>query len=195
MIDGQASCRPSCRLSGEKARGFPSAAAGRLSGLPRLAWCVGDRTAQAARTAGFDARSAAGDAEALVASILTAAPPGPLLHLRGRDSRGAIAPRLTAAGIATDELVVYAQEPQPLTDAARTVLQGDGPVIVPLFSPRTAQIFAATHPKARLFIAALSPAVLAALGDVRVEQATMATRPDAEALLQALVPLIAAAAA
>lgn len=170
-------------------------AAARLPGVMRAAWCVGDRTAEAARSLGFDARSAAGDADALVAAVLASGEPGPLIHLRGRDSRGEVASRLTAAGLPTAERVVYAQEAQPLTDAARAVLQSDAPVIVPLFSPRTAQLFAATHPKAPLYIAALSPAVAAGLGDLACQRMTFADHPDAKAMLQALVPLIAAARA
>jgi uroporphyrinogen-III synthase len=170
-------------------------AAARLPGVPRRAWCVGDRTAAAAQALGFEAQSAAGDADALVGAIVAAGEAGRLIHLRGRDSRGEVAARLTAAGLPTAEVIVYAQAAQPLTDAARAVLQADAPVIVPLFSPRSAQLFAATQPKAPLFIAALSPAVAAGLGDLRCKMVAVADHPDAKALLQALVPLIAAACA
>ncbi|OYU20037.1 MAG: uroporphyrinogen-III synthase [Rhodobacteraceae bacterium PARR1] len=170
-------------------------AAARLPGVPRRAWCVGDRTAAAARALGFDAQSAAGDADALVAAVLAAGESGPLIHLRGRDSRGEVAARLTAQGVPTAEVIVYAQVAQPLTGAAQAVLRGHDPVIVPLFSPRTAQLFAATQPAAPLFIAALSPAVLAGLGDLPCQMVTVADRPEAAALVQALVPLIAVARA
>ena len=170
-------------------------AAARLPGVPHRAWCVGDRTAAAARALGFDASSAAGDADTLVTAIVAAGESGPLLHLRGRDSRGDVAARLTAQAVPTAEVIVYAQEAQPLTDAARAVLAGHGPVIVPLFSPRTAQIFAATRPAAALYIAALSPAVAAGLGDLPCRMLRCAAKPEAAALLQALVPLIDAARA
>lgn len=170
-------------------------AAARLPGVPRPAWCVGDRTAAAARALGFDAQSAAGDAEALVAAIVAAGGSGPLIHLRGRDSRGEVAARLTAAGLPTAEVIVYAQEAQPLTDAAHAVLNGLDPVIVPLFSPRTAHLFAATQPTAPLFIAALSAAVAAGLGELPCQKVIVAEKPEAAALLQALVPLMDAARA
>lgn len=170
-------------------------AAARLPGVPRLAWCVGDRTAEAARALGFEAQSAAGDADALVAAVLASGAGSPLIHLRGRDSRGEVAARLTAAGLPTAEAIVYVQEAQPLTAAARAVLHGKDPVIVPLFSPRTAQLFAATQPTAPSYVAALSPAVAAGLGELPRQKVIVADRPEAAALLQALVPLIAAARA
>jgi uroporphyrinogen-III synthase len=170
-------------------------AAARLPDLPRLAWCVGDRTAATARSLGFDARSAAGDADALVAAILAAGLAGPLIHLRGRDSRGDVAARLTRAGVATAEVEVYAQAPQPPSAEAKALLRGAAPVVVPLFSPRTATIFAGTRPTAPLFIAALSPAVAAAVAELPTRRIVTASRPDAAAMVEALVPLIDAARA
>jgi uroporphyrinogen-III synthase len=165
-------------------------------GLP--AWCVGDRTAQAARKAGYGARSAAGDAAALVAAILAEAPPGPLLHARGEDSRGAVADRLTAAGLPTAEALVYAQRPAALSDEARRLLGGADPILVPLFSPRSAEIFAAALadiPRpAPLWVAALSPAVADAAAPLSPARMAIAGAPDADALLQAAEGLIAAAA-
>jgi uroporphyrinogen-III synthase len=165
-------------------------------GLP--AWCVGDRTAQAARLAGYDARSAAGDAAALVAAVLADAPPGPLLHARGSDSRGAVAERLTQEGVRTFEAVVYAQRPVPLSPRARRLLEASDPVLVPLFSPRSAALFAAAADdfarRAPLWIVALSPAVAGAVAVLRPDRQAVAASPDAGALLDAAEALIAAPA-
>jgi uroporphyrinogen-III synthase len=165
-------------------------------GLP--AWCVGDRTAHAARQAGYDARSAAGDAVALMTMILAEAPPGPLLHARGEDSRGAVAEWLTAAGIPTTEAVVYVQRPAPLTAEARGLLGGADPVTVPLFSPRSAALFAAEaaaiSASAPLWVVALSPAVAAAAAALRPARQAVAASPEAAAVLDAAEALIAAPA-
>lgn len=161
--------------------------------LPQRALCVGDRTARAAQAAGFQARSADGDADALLAMILADPPDGPLLHLHGRETRGDLAARLAAAGLRVDAVAVYAQEPRPLTAQARALLDGDGPVVLPLFSPRTAQLFAATAPhRAALRVAALSPAVADALGDLPVDRLVVAPHPDADSLIGVMAPLIAA---
>jgi uroporphyrinogen-III synthase len=159
--------------------------------LPRRAWCVGDRTAEAARAAGFDALSAQGDAEALIAAIKAADEGGPFLHLRGREARGAIAQTLNSAGIETQEAICYAQEAQPLTPAARDLLGQTGAVIVPLFSPRTAQLFAdalgeSTPPSAPLLLVCLSPAVAEAAQSLPAERCILASHPDAASMLEAI---------
>lgn len=159
--------------------------------LPDRAICVGDRTAQAAQAAGFQARSAAGDAEALIPLILASGESGPFLHLRGRDARGDIAPRLTAKGCATVAAVVYAQQALPLTDAARGVLSGQGPVVVPLFSPRTAQILTEQGPfAAPLWVVAMSAAVARAAEGLGAERLHVAGTPDALGMLDGVGTLI-----
>ncbi|MES2665561.1 MAG: uroporphyrinogen-III synthase [Pseudomonadota bacterium] len=159
--------------------------------LPDLAYCVGSRTAQAATEAGFRAISADGDADALIALILGAGEAGPLLHLHGAQTRGDVAARLSAGGVECHAAVVYVQHPQPLAPQALAVLQGAVPVVVPLFSPRTAQLFAAAAQDATapLWIAALGPAVAGACPPNAL--ICTADRPDAGAMLMAIDRLLA----
>lgn len=163
-------------------------AAAQYAGLPKRAFCVGDRTALAAQSAGFSATSAQGDAEALVGLILSN-PSAPLLHLRGREARGDIAKRLSAHGLPTAEAVVYAQEEQPLTPEATALLQGQTPVLAPVFSPRSAEILAAechrVSAKAPMTIVAMSAAVAKAASRMDAVVFT-AAEPTAESMAVAV---------
>lgn len=177
------------------------AAARRISAagtvLPQTAFCVGDKTAEAARNARFTAHSANGDASALIALIIAQGGHGPFLHLRGEDSRGNIAETLTNSGLETLSAIVYRQTPQPLTAAAATLLGLDHPVILPLFSPRSARLLAQALPataKAPLWIAAMSDAVLQAAQPLRPARSETATHPDAPAMIKAIERLLAAGA-
>lgn len=164
----------------------------RLQGAAgRRAFCVGEQTALAAQKAGFVAEHSGGDVEALFAALLTAKPVGKLLHARGEVSVGDLANRLVLAGIETVERVVYAQEPQDLSPQAQVLLQRQTPLLVPLFSPRTAEIFAlqATGAIAPLLFAPISAKAarpVQGLGLVEV-----APEPNAEGVLQALERQIA----
>ena len=164
------------------------AAASQWPGLPRLAFTVGDRTATAARRAGFAAHSANGDAAALV-GLLTTADPGHLLHLHGQDTRGDVVGHLRRAGLRAEGVVVYTQDPQPLTPLARHWLHDAHPVIVPLFSPRSATLFSTHHATAPLWLASLSPAVDHA-ATLSAARRVTATRPDAAAMLDAIASLL-----
>lgn len=156
--------------------------------LPRLAFAVGDRTAQAAQAAGFRTQSASGDAGALIALLLQARP-GRVLHLHGQETRGDVVGHLRRAGMQAEGAVVYAQMPQPLTEQAQHWLDDDQPVILPLFSPRTAALFAACRASAPLWVVSLSPAVDGA-ATISAARRITAARPDADAMLDAIATLV-----
>lgn len=157
-------------------------------------YAVGDATARAARGAGLRAVSCRGDAAALVARMRTDAVPGPCLHLHGAHVAADLAAQLSAAGIATRAQVLYRQQAQGANAAARRLLSGTGPVLVPLFSPRSAKILAenAAGP-APLFVAALSANVADALPGGVAHRVAVAAQPDAATLLDLLPGLYDAA--
>lgn len=129
-----------------------------LGGMP--VYCVGERTAEAS---GGDVRLVALDAEELVATIEAR---GPLLHARGRNTSGNVAGRLTKAGIETVSKVVYDQVEVPLSDEAKAALHGEAPVVLPLWSPRSAALVRGQvgDVSSAVRVIALSPAVAKAWG-------------------------------
>lgn len=164
--------------------------AGAFPGRDLPAFCVGGRTAQAAREAGFSTREARGTGADLARLVADVLPRGAtLFHPRGAHRAADLPGALTGAGIAVTEAVVYDQQAVPLTEAARAALAGSAPVVAPLFSPRTARLFAgelgaAGSVRGPLTAVCLSPAVADAL-PAKVAR-TVAARPDGAAMLDAL---------
>ncbi|NNK79572.1 MAG: uroporphyrinogen-III synthase [Litoreibacter sp.] len=118
-----------------------------VSGLARVtprrdlaAYCVGDRTAEVAREAGFEARSAHGDVDALAEMLVRSAGGKTLLYARGKHIARDLQPMLGCACIDLNETVVYDQAELPLSEVARALLAGTDPVLIPLFSPRSARL-------------------------------------------------------
>lgn len=164
--------------------------------LPREAFCVGDRSAAAARAAGFAPLSAAGDAADLLALIRNAAPQGRLLYLRGREVAADVEQHLEKSGICVDSLIVYAQQEQALNSQAIQLFHGDGRVIAPVFSPRSARLLASSIPadrKAQLFVAAISQNAATAAEATGADRLVIAEHPDSPAMLRAVIALHAAA--
>ncbi|MDU8910020.1 uroporphyrinogen-III synthase [Aestuariicoccus sp. MJ-SS9] len=159
------------------------------------AFCVGQATARVAEEIGLTAVSADGDADALVDMILQRRPKGRLLHVRGAHSRGAVADRLRASGLDAQEVIAYDQPLLPLTDDARAALDGAAPVVVPLFSPRTAQHLSAQNlGKAPIYVAAISQTVADAVPAAYVTMLETAAAPNANAMREAVRKLLSAAA-
>lgn len=161
-----------------------------LVGHPGLtAYCVGDRTAQAAKEIGLNARSADGAAQDLVALVKAEAPSGPLLFARGTETRGAVAEQVRNAGFEVVDRVVYEQVPQGLSTSAKTLLQGKDPVVAPVFSPRSAALLSAAWQGATapLCLISLSQTVDAAWSGPLPAQRHIAAAPTAASILNELI--------
>lgn len=128
-----------------------------LSGM-RI-YCVGERTAEAAMRAGGEIALVAQDADTLIAQNPG---PGPLIHLHGEHTRGDVAKRLNLAGIETDEVMVYRQEALPLSDEAKALIEGDTPVVLPLYSPRSARLVASGVTRIGAQVQAIAMSLVAA---------------------------------
>ena len=162
--------------------------------LPRLAYCVGRATAAAAVAAGFDAQSSDGNVSDLAASLLAGSKTGRYLYLRGVNTAGELENSLIVNNIPVLSLQVYLQVVLPLEGESLTLLRESGPVILPLFSPRSALIFRDAMPAdahADLAIAAISAAVAAAAASIPHSSLVIAARPDADAVLDAVESLLA----
>lgn len=164
------------------------AAGVRAQGEP--AYCVGARTAAAARQAGFDARDAQGDWQDLAALITRQGAPKSLAFLCAREAATHLQTVLTVAGHTIARIEVYTQETLPLNPQAQALLAGARPVILPLFSPRSAQVFCAqARPSAPVYLLGLSAAVTDAF-TLPFARKAVAHRPNSAALLDALAEVI-----
>ena len=162
-------------------------------GEGKPAFCVGTATTEAAKHAGWNATECGANADALVERICDSRPPGPLLHLSGRHTRGDIAQRLTVQGIETHAVAIYDSVLQPLSAEAHTLLSGSECVIIPLFSPRTAAHLSAQAPTLTKHVPiAFSRAVAEALPQREREKTIVTSEPTAEAMRKALIDVIEA---
>ena len=151
------------------------------------AFCVGGQTTRAALAVGLDAISFDGNADDLVDGVSAHAPTGPLVHLRGGHTRGDVAGRLTAMGFPTSERVVYDQIAQSLHKTLKQDLALGVRAIAPLFSPRTARLFAAECQEAlQTDVICLSHAVASDLATGRYRAVHTCAKPTGEAMAQAI---------
>jgi uroporphyrinogen-III synthase len=167
---------------------FTSAnAANSVGGHKKTAWCVGDSTARAARDKGWLAKSVDGDVETLFRRIVAEGQGQRLIHLRGDHSLGDLAPRLSNAGIYARELITYRQLTHDLTSEAKQRLSREKPVIVPLYSPRTARQFVLQAPfEAPLITACMSEQVEVELQNLLQVACIVSNRPTGDGMLEAI---------
>ena len=121
---------------------------------------VGDATAKVARSFNADAAAFGETANDLLDRASELVPP--VLVCRGVHARVDLASELQDRGITTDSAVIYDQVAQPLTADAVDLLNGTVPVVIPLFSPRSAALLSKQRCSAPLKVIAISDAVKSA---------------------------------
>jgi uroporphyrinogen-III synthase len=123
-------------------------------------FAVGDRTAQAAREAGFatvhSAAGAARDLAALVAAQLE--PPARLLYLAGEDRTGDLDGTLHRQGFVVDLIVAYRAVAAATLPPAAAAALGGGVDGVLHFSRRSAGVYLSAARRSGLLASALKPA-------------------------------------
>jgi len=167
-----------------------------LRALPVIT--VGDRTAEAARQAGFaDVTSAGGDKDDLVA-LLVRRGGGPLLYLAGEARAGELSEDLASHDIAVSTQIVYRMRAAETLSAAAADALRDGRLDAVLhYSRRSAEILvtltraAGLLPQAgRLVHYCLSRAVAAPLAAAGVTDLRIAPRPEDRAMIEQVVASI-----
>ncbi len=158
-------------------------------------WCVGARTAEAARAAGFgDVRSAGGDVETLGAAMIAGLAPGAsVLHAGNADAVGDLAERLSRAGFAARFAATYQAIETTAPGPALAAHLSGGPALSAalVHSPAAGRVLArlAAGTMGALDIAAISLNAATAVGEV-ARRTEIANHPDEASLLAALGRLV-----
>lgn len=176
----------------------PAAARTNPALLKLPVFAVGERSAEAARAAGFtDVCSAGGDVHDLVRVLRgnKAGAKAPLLYLAGEDRAADLAGELAANGIAADMRVVYRAVAAPFPDELVAALESGDVQAVVHFSKRSAENYLAGAVEADIAEAALkvrhyclSAQVAAPLQAAGAKRVAVAPRPEEAALIE-LLPL------
>lgn len=156
-------------------------------GQGQTAYCVGPATTQAALQKGWYARQCGETSAELVAYLKKLHPETRIWHLAGVHTRGSVAQKLCDSGINVSHIPLYDQATPPLTVEALNVLKAEKPVILPLFSPRTATQFARQAPAATgVHAISISEAVAENIARMQMETQVIAGRPNAGSMVEAI---------
>lgn len=159
------------------------------------AFCVGARTGLVARNLGFSVVSANGDSRDLLKILLATESSLRFLHIRGDHSAGEIVQTLRRNGREAAEEIAYCQRPLSLTENALNALAGKIPIVLPLFSPRSATLFFEQGPfEGTIHAVAMSENVASCIPLGSVENLTVVETPDIGEMLEATLCRLASLA-
>ena len=160
-------------------------------GSARPAYCVGRRTADEAARKKWQVVHVAATAEELVQALAGTSPSGRVLHFAGQHRRGEVVERLQALGTDVAACILYDQHERRLSNEAKALIENAHKIIAPIFSPRTAEIFATQVPcRNRIVAVALSPAVASPLSGCGLAHIHICDRPDANQMSEDIENLL-----
>lgn len=152
------------------------------------AFCVGKRTAKAARELGFDAVSADGNADDLRNMLLNSDISTKILHLSGAHQASDILSDVPGM----QRIITYQQTALKADPQATALLHGETQVIIPLFSPRSARLFCNLYSDiaAPVHIMAISKATADAVTTEVATKIDIAAQPDGDNMKKMVADLI-----
>lgn len=157
------------------------------TGNGRTAYCVGAMTTKSASAAGWDAYQMGETADELIANMKHKNNTIPLVHLGGKHRRGDIVNNLSKSGFQIQHFAVYDQPSCKLNPDAGDALASKFPLLLPLFSPRTANIFAGQCRGAdHLEIIAFSAEVADQIKQLKFKSLTVLDRPTRMMMTEAV---------
>lgn len=152
---------------------------------PRDIFVVGQRTAKALETQGRRVNAVFHTATTLL-NDLPEPLAQPIVHVRGAHIAVDIAQTLRDRGHSAHAQTVYDQIAQPLSNASQKLLLGEQPVVVPLFSPRSAALLLSELDRiggrAPVVLVAMSQAIAQAMGK-KANECHIAARPNMSSMI------------
>lgn len=154
-------------------------------------YTVGSATLACALEHGFDATEGGGTAEKLAQRVIEDDPPTPCLYLRGEHIAYDLSKALNSAGIETHESIVYEQEEHNLSEEALRLLASGRPVVLPVFSARSARLFFDNYKShGPLDIVAISEKVASKVPSKGIRQIRICEHPTADAMISEIAILL-----
>ena len=160
----------------------------------KSAFAVGLKTGEMAEGLGMRVQMANRDVDGLFSIIKRQKPAGKLLHVHGCHTVGNLATKLKTAGLDTDNVILYEQFEQPLSAQTCALLEGEGDIVLPLYSPRSARLFSdqalQLNARAKLHLVAISEKTLAQYNGPTPKSAIVAKTTDAAGMNREITNLI-----
>ena len=161
-----------------------------LVGSKLPTFCVGEATTRAALKQGLMAQNLAKTAQGLYNVLSSRFLEGRLLHLRGTHTTLDFEAYFWDTPIEVQNLIIYQQIAQDLQPETYTLLQGMVPIVLPIFSPRSAELLCGLDLNWALHTCvAISEAVAALCRTAGFGQVLVSPEPSAGSMLSILNPL------
>jgi len=151
---------------------------------------VGENTKKIAKSLRYEVLGFARDQEQLVKLIKSNKTSECLVHIRGRHTVGNLCSSLNGGAVSCIEIVGYKQEPLEIKKQIFKKVQSNRPVILPIFSARTAKLLKNNLDLTGFYVVAISEAVEKILADIELGDLLISEQPDLQSMQEATLAIL-----
>lgn len=151
---------------------------------------VGENTRKIATSAGYEVLASSSDQENLLKLIKLKNPTESMVHIRGKYVAGNLCDSLKNNGFSCFEITGYNQQPLKIKKQIFHKVKSGRPVILPIFSPRSAKLLLNELDLTGFHVAAMSEAVSKELGSVDLAELIISEKPDLTSMQEATLAIL-----
>lgn len=151
---------------------------------------VGENTRKIATSAGYEVLASSSDQENLLKLIKLKNPTESMVHIRGKHTAGNLCDSLKNNDFSCFEITGYNQQPLKIKKQIFHKVKSGRPVILPIFSPRSAKLLLNELDLTGFHVAAMSEAVSKELGSVDLADLVISEKPDLISMQEATLAIL-----
>lgn len=151
---------------------------------------VGENTRKIAASSGYEVLGSSSDQENLLKLIKLKKPTESMVHIRGKHTAGNLCGSLKNSGFSCFEITGYNQKPLKIKKQVFQKVMSGRPVILPIFSPRSAKLLLKELDLTGFHVVAMSEVVSKELAGVDLAELIISKKPDLISMQEATLAIL-----
>ena len=158
--------------------------------INKKCFVVGENTKRVATSLGYEVLGFASNQENLLKLIKSNKPSENMVHIRGKHTVGNLCDSLKRSAVSCMDIVGYNQKPLKIKKKTLQKIQSGKPVILPIFSSRTAELLKSNLDLTGFNIVAISEAVEKILEGIELGELVISEQPDLKSMQEATLAIL-----
>jgi uroporphyrinogen-III synthase len=158
--------------------------------INKKCFVVGANTKKIAVSFGYDVLGFSKDQENLLKLIKSKKPTESMVHIRGKHTVGNLCDALKRNQFSCLDIIGYNQEPLKIKKQNLQKIQSGRPVVLPIFSPRSAELLQSNLDLTGFNVIAISEAVAKIVTGVELGELVISKKPDLNSMQEATLAIL-----
>ena len=158
--------------------------------LNKKCFLVGENTKKIAVSFGYDVLGFSKDQENLLKLIKSKKPTESMVHVRGKHTVGNLCDELERNQFSCLDIIAYNQEPLKIKKQNLQKIHSGRPVILPIFSSRSAELLQSNLDLTGFNVIAISEAVAKIIKGVELGELVISKKPDLNSMQEATLAIL-----